>query len=125
MANTQSLQIFLNQGKPEQDLLIFLGSLLGFLVESTDCEIPNATGFVQVTDYIQGFKQGLLITWPSTAQLSLEPAEIARSIATNLDVSVLLESELDENGWILASPSGQLKKTTVTYLDDGIDLANY
>jgi hypothetical protein len=106
----------------EEDILSLLGTTIGFLVESTEIDIPDSVGFAQISNYTQGFEQGILVTWPSDVELALEPSEIIMMIATRLNVTVLLEPNEERHVWLLAKPDGSMKSTGISYLEDGIDV---
>lgn len=122
MTNTKSMQVFLMTEKTEEDILNLLGTTVGFLVESTDIDVPNSVGFAQISNYTQGFEQGVLVTWPNDVELALKPSEIVKIIAARLNVAVLLEPNEEGHVWLLAKPDGSMKSTSVSYLDDGIDV---
>lgn len=124
MANTQSIQFFLKSENNEKEILDFLGSKIGFLVESTDIEVPDSIGFAQISSHTQGFEQSILVTWPHGVELALAPDAMIKFMAARLDVAVLLEPNIDGDAWLLAQPDGSVKSTNVRYLDDGIDLSN-
>jgi hypothetical protein len=122
MAHTQSIQIFLMYERAETEILHSLGMSLGFDVESTEVEIPSALGFAQISTYSQGFRQGILVTWPGGTESALSPDEIVRNLAVRLKVPVLLDPAENENSWVLAKPDGTLSRTSVRYMYDGIDI---
>lgn len=109
--------------KPEGVLLDALAIAVGFLVESTEIDIQDAIAFAQISSHTQGFGQGVLLTWPSSTELARAPSEVAKLIAGRLEVPVLLESDANASGWLLAKPDGSTTITNVIYLDDGIDIA--
>jgi hypothetical protein len=114
----------LKSEKTEEDILDLLGTTIGFLVESTDVEIPDSVGFAQISSHPQGFEQSILVTWPSVVELALAPNEMIKVMAARLDVPVLLEPNADGAAWLLAKPDGSVKSANVSYLDDGIDVSH-
>lgn len=123
MANCKSMQIFFSEEVSEQDVLALLGTALGFLIGSTDVEVPGALGFAQVTSYSQGYKQGMLISWPNNVELRGHADETIKRLARHFRVRVLLEPDEDQADWLVAHPDGTVSSTAVDYLDDGIDVA--
>jgi hypothetical protein len=120
VANTQSMQFFLRTAKSEEEILELLSTAMGFPVESTDLEVPDAIGFAQITEYSEGFEQGILVTWPANLERKIELDIVARAVAVGFQVKVLLE--VGEDDWILANPDGILNSTNIIYLDDGIEV---
>jgi len=119
----KSIQFFIREEQPEQEVVVLLGTLLGFLVESTDVNVPGAIGFAQVTAYSEGYRQGILITWPGDVELQVRADELVRKMALHFHVPVLLEPDDSGAEWILAHPDGQITHTDVIELDDGIDVS--
>lgn len=124
MDKSQSMQIFITPEKSEEEILSFSGNHIGFIVDSSEIEIPNAIGFAQISTYPQGFEQGILITWPIAIDLAVTSIEVARRLAVDLQVSALLEPNSAEEPWLLVHSDGSVINTDVRYLDDGIQIGD-
>lgn len=120
MDNSTSMQIFISPKIAEGDLLDFLSEEFSFIVDSVEIEIPNAVGFAQISNYPEGFEQGILVSWPNEVHVALSPPELLKGIAMRFKVRALLEPNSSDEEWLLADQSGDIKTTTVSYLDDGL-----
>ncbi|AKU21154.1 hypothetical protein ACZ75_06330 [Massilia sp. NR 4-1] len=116
------MQLFFEIGQAEQTLINVLRDALGFAVESTDIEVPDAFGFVQITDYEKGFNQGVLITWPLDSRILVDEDEVAKKIAVRLRTRILIEKE-SEDCWFQISLTGELAPAAVQLSESGVDIA--
>ena len=116
------MQLFLEESRPEINTVGALNSLLGFAVDSLQCETAGSVGFVQISNYTQGFPQGLLITWPGEIALSSTPLSLVTALAKKLSTNILVEQYEGEDDWILISPGGFVENVAVEILDDGITI---
>jgi hypothetical protein len=124
-AGTQSMLIFFMLERAEAEILNLLGATIGFKVASAEVDVPGAQGFAQISTYSQGFRQGILITWPSTVESMSPPDETVKNLAVRLSVPVLLDAAENENSWVLAKPDGTLSRTSVRYLEDGVEVDEF
>ncbi|WEF34257.1 hypothetical protein [Pseudoduganella chitinolytica] len=89
-------------------------------VESFEHPLADAIGFMQFTQYTEGFAQGALISWPSEITLPVTETELVEQLAMKLNATVLLESTAKLGIWLTAFGNSPAVETTVKYLDDGI-----
>jgi len=117
-----SMQLFLAEDRPDERVLAVLGGALGIVVETLDLPNPRALGFVQESLHSDGFRKGLLVSWPDGVEVAASAREVARAIARELDVRVLLEGDSDD-GWLLVQADGAVVRTPIVVLRDGVDVA--
>lgn len=99
----------------------------GIPLESDDYPVDEADGYVQITQYTDGFAMGLCVIWPLTAPVTRSQEDVARAIAHALRQRVLFDVEdpAEDSGerWILAAPGGTVSTVHVVEYDDGVGLA--
>ncbi|ORB50594.1 hypothetical protein BST43_21900 [Mycobacteroides saopaulense] len=98
----------------------------GIALESDKHPDEDAHGYVQITQYTDGFAMGLCIIWPPTSPVTRPQESVARSIAHELRQRVLydVEDPSADTGerWILATPGGAIATVDVTEYEDGVGL---
>lgn len=119
---SDSLQIFVEQRLDENKLINYLNLFLPRGVESIDSPLDDADYFLQVQEYSDGFSIGLNISWRDDQKLDIDEFELAKSIAKEFTVNVLLENSDDENNWWLIDSAGNRFVARVEELEDGITM---
>lgn len=120
MTDVQSIQFLLKKKIAEEKIVATLNSFLGFFVDTADFNVPGAVGVVQILLHSEGFGQSCLVSWPKKHSPQLSEEDMAKSIATALDVDVLLE--MDDDEWLLAQPGKEPRIVEVIELEDGLDV---
>lgn len=120
MIEENSMQFFLDRAIPETQILNGINSLLNFQVETLDIPIENSDGFLQVTEYSEGFKLGCLISWPHEVKPNLETTGLGGLLAEKFQCEILCETNDAE--WYLVEPGSKTKKVVIRDLEDGIAL---
>ncbi|MCG8069774.1 MAG: hypothetical protein JAY84_18155 [Candidatus Thiodiazotropha taylori] len=117
-----SLQFFVEQRLDENKLINYLNLFLPRGVESIDSPLDDADYFLQVQEYSDGFRVGLNISWRDDQELDVDEFELAKSIAKEFTVNILLENSDDENNWWLIDSAGNRFVARVEELEDGITM---
>ncbi|HEX8615131.1 MAG TPA: hypothetical protein VF800_27940 [Telluria sp.] len=120
MNDVVSINIYFCSEQPERRVIEFLGSILGFAVESTDVPMENSKGFVMVMEYAEGYKHGFLISYPSNNEALLSPEQVAKKLSAKFDSQLLLEIEGRDDYWLHVTPDGLVKMRAIVYFDDGV-----
>lgn len=120
MTDENNIQFFLAIAIPEAQILDGINSLLEFKVETMDCRISDSVGFLQITEYSEGFKLGCLISWPEDIKPDLSAPEFSGLLAKEFDCEILCES--DDGSWCFSKPNHEPRKVAIKELDDGIML---
>lgn len=124
MANLKTIQFFLKECKPENEVLECLHIILGFPIESINYAIKDAPAFAQVSEHNCGYKQGFLISWNHETCDSYSIDEVGKKLAISLNTNVLVENQAAEDIYLLAKPDATLKMVAIIYIDDGIDVGD-
>lgn len=120
MNTLQTVQFFLKNERTDSQITSALGSTLKLVVETPDHQMPGAVGAVLLDLHDEGFRQSCLVSWPKKRSPQLSEEDMAKSIATALDVDVLLE--MDDDEWLLAQPGKEPRIVEVIELEDGLDV---
>ncbi len=120
MTDENNIQFFLPIAIPEAQILDGINSLLDFKVETMDCRISDSVGFLQVTEYSEGFKLGCLISWPEHIEPNLSAPELSELLAKEFDCEILCES--GDDSWYFSKPNHKPLRVAIKELNGGIIL---
>ena len=125
MDNIQTIQFLIEKYRPEEDILSSINSILTTPVTSTNFDVPDSVGFMQLNEYSEGFSQSALLSFPVSVLVKIDEEDLVKKLANSLNARVLLQPDGDdeENPWALASPNSPvLEKVYVDFLDGGVDI---
>ncbi len=120
----KEVQIFIDKTIDESCLIEYLNqyTLGGFA--SIDNPADNASYFIQLVDYSEGFKTGLNISWADSKRLAIDKTNLVEYLASELMANVLWEeTDIDygyEGKWFLTDNKGHHFAVRVQDLKDGI-----
>lgn len=127
MTDSNYMNFFVERVASDMPVVIACTTACGFTLESDGHPVDDADGYVQITEYTDGFEMGLCIIWPPTAPMTRSQEAVAQTIAHELRQRVLfdIEDPSAESGerWILATPGGAASTVGVVEYEDGVGLA--
>lgn len=127
MTDQNHMNFFVERPASEASVVAAGTRACGVALESDGHPVDDAQGYVQVTEYKNGFEMGLCIIWPPTSPVTRTQEAVAQNIARELRQRVLFDVEDPgaETGerWILAAPDGAISTVDVVEYEDGVGLA--
>lgn len=125
---SKSIDLFIRNAVPEQQIITLLNQGIPDGVESLDYPREHAAIFLQYADHEAEFQQSLGLSWASD-ELSLDDVQLAIQLANALSTEVLLEPEHlalpDGYTWCLATMDKQLYAVDTIDVEDGIAVKPY
>ncbi|MFI7865023.1 hypothetical protein [Ectopseudomonas khazarica] len=125
---SKSIDLFIRNAVPEQQIITLLNQGIPDGVESLDYPREHAAIFLQYADHEAEFQQSLGLSWASD-ELSLDDVQLAIQLASALSTEVLLEPEHlalpDGYTWCLATMDKQLYAVDTIDVEDGIAVKPY
>lgn len=125
---SKSIDLFIRNAVPEQQIITLLNQGIPDGVESLDYPREHAAIFLQYADHEAEFQQSLGLSWASD-ELSLDDVQLAIQLASALSTEVLLEPEHlalpDDYTWCLATMDKQLYAVDTIDVEDGIAVKPY
>ncbi|MUM17148.1 MULTISPECIES: hypothetical protein [unclassified Mycobacteroides] len=126
MTDQNYMNFFVERPASAASVLRACATACGLLLESDDHPVDDADGYLQITQYTDGFEMGLCIIWPPTSPVTRPQEAVAQAIADELRQRVIFDVE-DANAesgerWILATPGGTVAEVDVVEYDDGVGL---
>jgi hypothetical protein len=120
MSNANTMQFMLKEERPNSKIVAILDALFGFKFDTSDEEVPDAPGTMMVERHREGFRESCLAVWPKERRSKPSFSQIAETMATQLNVDVLVEQ--DDDKWLLAEPGRSAKHVEIEDLEDGADV---
>lgn len=125
---SKSIDLFIRNAVPEQQIITLLNQGIPDGVESLDYPREHAAIFLQYADHEAEFQQSLGLSWASD-ELGLDDVQLAIQLANALSTEVLLEPEHlalpDGYTWCLATMDKQLYAVDTIDVEDGIAVKPY
>lgn len=125
---SKSIDLFIRNAVPEQQIITLLNQGIPDGVESLDYPREHAAIFLQYADHEAEFQQSLGLSWASD-ELRLDDVQLAIQLASALSTEVLLEPEHlalpDGYTWCLATMDKQLYAVDTIDVEDGIAVKPY
>jgi hypothetical protein len=125
---SKSIDLFIRNAVPEQQIITLLNQGIPDGVESLDYPREHAAIFLQYADHEAEFQQSLGLSWASD-ELRLDDVQLAIQLASALSREVLLEPEHlalpDGYTWCLATMDKQLYAVDTIDVEDGIAVKPY
>jgi hypothetical protein len=126
MKTSNFMNFFVKEASPYQADVLACSQATGLLLESDGHPVQNSNGFVQITEYDQGFRMAVCITWNPSVHPCRPQEVVALNLAKELQQQVLFDVEdpaaPSGEQWILAMPNGTIKTVAVLEYENGVGL---
>ncbi|WP_078310873.1 MULTISPECIES: hypothetical protein [unclassified Mycobacterium] len=127
MTDPNYMNFFVERAASDAAVVMACTKACGLALESDGHPVDDADGYVQITEYTDGFAMGLCIIWPPTTRMPRSQDAVAQTIAHELRQRVLfdIEDAGADSGerWILATPGGAASTVDIVEYEDGVGLA--
>ncbi|WP_078326604.1 hypothetical protein [Mycobacteroides salmoniphilum] len=127
MTDPNYMNFYVERAASDAPVVMACAKACGLALESDGHPVDDADGYVQITEYTDGFEMGLCIIWPPTAPMPRPQEAVAQTIAHELRQRVLfdIDDASADSGerWILATPDGAASTVDVVEYEDGVGLA--
>ncbi|GLE58664.1 hypothetical protein BKG83_20600 [Mycobacteroides chelonae] len=127
MNDPSYLNFFVERAASDAAVVAACTRASGCALESDGHTIDDPQGYVQITEYTDGFRMGLCIIAAPDVPVTRSHEAVAQAIARELRQRVLFDIEDPSTAsgerWILAMPDGAVSTVDIVEYEDGVGLA--